>query len=869
MIIEYFSLQEKEKAQSFFSLGRESMLEKTLSDVEIQRTHALHTLDEVRAKRGVFLSAPPGSGKTTLLRQWLRSIEKENVRVYAIPLTADHNQKEQFWKTMLKNLTQDYDEEGAIFRPSSFLKRVWAANNPITFILDDFHHVLAHDLLVEIASTVLGLPQNVQFIMAGRHRPPYVFQCLQGKEQFMYLEREDLLLSKEEIGIYLEKHNLSSLTKGEMEQLYGYTEGWATGLYHVIEILQTQGGPRHLSKVFKEAQKRLNLYFQKEVMKDLTSEMQDFLCKTADLPRLEVSLCNAVGNWASSRDILKELHSRNAFVFSMNNGATYCYHPQFAAFLEQINKDRSSIPQDPPQSFRKDHNAERGWNPLIRTRVPGEEWAMHFSWLADIFSEIASFCTPFSANSIWEEGPHEDLRQLEKRVDLMEERVYHEFLLLKAFLKTRRGDLEEAGALSRQALAGLSRSFPEFTGGHYLNLGCVYLGQNSLEKALDALAGARAVAEKKTTTPQTWIYYYALGQQALMFLLQGKWHQGEKMFMEIMGFLEQTGNDTHPLFVFCSWSLAFMQRERGELELAQKILDKAMEYTLEHGRIEEKIIYCLSLAFLAYCKRDLEEAFSFLEEGETLALKYNDSRFQWMIDVYKGLLQAARGNDYLASTILANLKGKQGSRILYQRLYEKVLVLHTCNLLNRHGEVLENCQDIIDLTRKNGWSHLLLFAQVEKVVASWALHRKKAALATLKDALQIAESEGMNQLFFNHGSLIMEPMALLLKEGVLESEDVLADHLQEYCHHLYSHLEQEYSLERHGQGGFHNLTYREAQVLQLIGDGKSNQEIAGILIISLGTVKRHVSNILKKLHVKNRAQALALMQKNNLLDDTV
>jgi len=61
------------------------------------------------------------------------------------------------------------------------------------------------------------------------------------------------------------------------------------------------------------------------------------------------------------------------------------------------------------------------------------------------------------------------------------------------------------------------------------------------------------------------------------------------------------------------------------------------------------------------------------------------------------------------------------------------------------------------------------------------------------------------------------------------------------------------------------LSERELEVLQLFADGFSNQEIAEKLIISLGTVKAHSSNIYRKLDVRNRAQAVIVASEMNLL----
>jgi two-component system nitrate/nitrite response regulator NarL len=60
-----------------------------------------------------------------------------------------------------------------------------------------------------------------------------------------------------------------------------------------------------------------------------------------------------------------------------------------------------------------------------------------------------------------------------------------------------------------------------------------------------------------------------------------------------------------------------------------------------------------------------------------------------------------------------------------------------------------------------------------------------------------------------------------------------------------------------------DLTPREREILELIGQGLSNQEIAARLVIEVGTVKNHVHNILEKLNVNSRRDAadfLARMQ---------
>ncbi|MFE8696483.1 response regulator [Cytobacillus sp. FJAT-53684] len=123
----------------------------------------------------------------------------------------------------------------------------------------------------------------------------------------------------------------------------------------------------------------------------------------------------------------------------------------------------------------------------------------------------------------------------------------------------------------------------------------------------------------------------------------------------------------------------------------------------------------------------------------------------------------------------------------------------------------------------------------------------------------------------------------LLKEmdadALIEAVKVVADG-GSYLHPKVTHnLVSEYrrlALEESGQGKYiprveirrplHLLTRRECEVLQLLADGKSNRGIGEAIFISEKTVKNHVSNILQKMNVNDRTQAVVVAIKNGWVE---
>jgi LuxR family maltose regulon positive regulatory protein len=130
------------------------------------------------------------------------------------------------------------------------------------------------------------------------------------------------------------------------------------------------------------------------------------------------------------------------------------------------------------------------------------------------------------------------------------------------------------------------------------------------------------------------------------------------------------------------------------------------------------------------------------------------------------------------------------------------------------------------------------------------------AFAKLERAMELAEPEGYVRVFVDEGA----PMARLLHRMLTRSS------ASEYVGRLLEALGESVKITPPiASKLIERLSQRELEVLHLIIDGATNQEIAHELVLTVNTVKRHISNIFRKLEVSNRAQAIARAHELNLL----
>ncbi len=162
-------------------------------------------------------------------------------------------------------------------------------------------------------------------------------------------------------------------------------------------------------------------------------------------------------------------------------------------------------------------------------------------------------------------------------------------------------------------------------------------------------------------------------------------------------------------------------------------------------------------------------------------------------------------------------------------------------------------------TKQERWGHIIELLLLQTL--AYLEHQKEqAALAALTQAVHLAEPEGYMRSFLDEGV----PMAALLaKLRDQQRKKGPTPYLDKVLTAFSPQKVVDYPTPQNAL--LDPLSTREQEVLHLLAGGASNQEIAETLVVTLDTVKRHVSNILSKLGASNRTQAVSQARELGLL----
>jgi LuxR family maltose regulon positive regulatory protein len=183
--------------------------------------------------------------------------------------------------------------------------------------------------------------------------------------------------------------------------------------------------------------------------------------------------------------------------------------------------------------------------------------------------------------------------------------------------------------------------------------------------------------------------------------------------------------------------------------------------------------------------------------------------------------------------------------------------------------------DLLELFRQDaeaaGRTGSVIELLVLEALAFSAQGNRLRASVSLEHALTLAEPEGYVRVFVDEG----EPMRLLLagfqstlRQKAAAKPDTTSKRLLTYTDKLLAAFSQPVPVEKSKpETMLEPLSERELDILRLIASGRTNQEIADILVIALSTVKSHINNLYGKLGTNRRTQAVAIARDLGLLSE--
>jgi LuxR family maltose regulon positive regulatory protein len=181
--------------------------------------------------------------------------------------------------------------------------------------------------------------------------------------------------------------------------------------------------------------------------------------------------------------------------------------------------------------------------------------------------------------------------------------------------------------------------------------------------------------------------------------------------------------------------------------------------------------------------------------------------------------------------------------------FETIVQVQVSLALDQPSEALALLDSRLPVAKAAGRLDTVYKMMAFRSVAEEAIGDRERALTTLKKLLSQTAPQGYIRLYLDAGPA----MALLLSQLVARGFEI------NYARQLlfnYEKLDHPSPVKTRPALPT-PLSARELEVLALIRAGHTNREIAEELVISIGTVKRHISNMYRKLNVSSRTQALA------------
>lgn len=866
----------------------------------VPRPHLLQQLDAGFQRKVTLVCAPAGFGKTILVCKWLQTF---TVSAAWLSLDETDNNLNQFLGYLVAALQQIdpaigqglleilSDVETVAFEPLlveciNTLAAVAETTRRAVLVLDDYHVIANEAIHQALRYLVEHLPLALHIIITSRADPPLPLSRLRVRQQVHEIRGDDLRFTAEELELFFRQTMRMDLTRHAIQQVATRTEGWIAGVQ--LAALSCQGQNRQQAEQFiatlTGSDRYIADYLIEEVLQRQPPNLRVFLLQTSILERLSPALCDAVMARENSHQLLQQLESGNFFLVPLDNERQwYRYHHLFQDLL------RAQLQFHQPTRVATLHQRACDW--YAKHELITE--ALHHAFAAEDLERAVQLVETHAFPLIlqgnvrvplsWLDRLPESVRQQRLRLSLdyaWSMALTTQIDRIDRFLQPAErmlADMADSQAATERVEAQLLRG----------------LVTTHLQDAERGLAESSQILQSLPQEETLW------RGAALLMLAEGYYALGRmtaivRVLSEGLPLLQSSG--ATGLVMLAAGGLIQSQRIQGRLRLAEQTCQRMLAWATAQGR-QNTLAITFVYVDLGEIYREwnrLDEAEGYLHDGIRLAEL--GSMAPAGADCYLALTklrmgqQDWQGAQQALDQAVAMRPGHYppsivGLNALQIRLWLQTGALHlaeawaeSCGLtlqddpsnfheleyhaLCRIALAQGKPQEIFPLLDKLKAHSLadnritwLIDILLLRTMALEMQGQDKEALDSLAEALQFAKPEGFVRRFVDEG----EPIAPLLRQAAAQGIET------HYALSLLQAFPTESPTTTVKQPLVEPLSQRELELLALVANGMSNQQIAEELIISLGTTKKHISNILGKLAARNRTEAVQRARELHLL----
>lgn len=804
-----------------------------------------------------LIIAPAGFGKSTLVLQGLKNMAHP---VLWLSLTRWHNQPKIFWGAVIQALqtlnpelgktTQSYLQLPELPPSATYLAPLLDdlqhLSDPLLWVLDDFQVLENPDIYQALEPFLLSAGPHLRLLICSRQSPHGLpISRLRGRQQLGEITAADLCFSADEIQALLEQNGLR-LEPEAFAQVWAYTEGWPWCVQLVMGYLASSAPERWHEALQQSQSHRLN-YMIDEIFSDLPADLQQFLLTLSILSTLNAPLCDALTGRSDSATLLHYLAEQQVFIVPMDPlSSGYHFHPVMAELLQQrlhqTARGQVAALHHQAMAWFQEHGeydqaiahglqarAFESVTELIRARaypmMAQGQIVQLGEWLEQI-PETDRVAEDLQLFTIWALILTHRLEQAEGYLVQLPEDLNPQHENLWATLARKRGQFQQVIVHSCRALEASLENYSPFIqnfiqGTAWFNLGIAYLGKQDYPRSMQAfersLPFQHAIHNLLTALA-------ARVCQARIYLYQGQLEQAAFLYQQALYDAEKWQLGKHSIVGTVRLDQALMAYYQGDNEACLDLLALGLAHTT--GAYNADSIYGFKLALELYCRLQAwERASSCLTAAEAFAREQEHLPFLANLDAFRRWLWF----------------GQKQWHVLESHYHlERPLVTEIDALVQVRYEILRyHVAPTLPQLRACAHQRPALALEIMLLEALLSQATRQDSQHKLIQALDFSLNYPLVGVWREYEALLpaIQPLAKQLS----------------FPHQAFLHQ----VWPQRADHPTETLSSREIELLQLINQGLSNQELAAHLVVSLNTIKTHLKNIFRKLEVNSRTQAVA------------